>query len=366
MLSLCVGRMHQLRRHMALLGHPVVGDSRYTYGYAQRHPDAPIRLPPRQAQQAKAHPFGVCSDHPYHTPDSVHIHEHEFWASSSSGASCLDPKGSYRAEVKQTELVSSSNALSAQSAHMPPLSPSEAQQDLQATLAQPASEQHLLHTRQVEASFTAPGRLGAQTAASGNAGTASGNTRAAPSTQLLAPPPTLGQQQSQSASVVQSVSTGAAQITQVPARASTLAQQHPERQMAVAQEVAELRRPSQVAAVQPAASSMHQPNATQHIDPRFIDLSIIAQARMMRAAPHYTDTLSAHVADQQGPSEQRASMELPAELQHVLCLWAVALMLPHPVTRAAMQLSIPDPDVFEKMRAAELQLAWRLRQQTSQ
>jgi len=30
------GRKHQLRRHMALLGHPVLGDQQYSYGYAKQ------------------------------------------------------------------------------------------------------------------------------------------------------------------------------------------------------------------------------------------------------------------------------------------------------------------------------------------
>ena len=58
------GRMHQLRRHMALLGHPVLGDTKYTYGYSKRHPDAAVKLQPTQAKQAMSAPFGVSSEHP--------------------------------------------------------------------------------------------------------------------------------------------------------------------------------------------------------------------------------------------------------------------------------------------------------------
>ena len=64
------GRMHQLRRHMALLGHPVLGDTKYTYGYAKRHPDAAIQLQAAQAQQAMSAPFGVSSEHPLVQKDS--------------------------------------------------------------------------------------------------------------------------------------------------------------------------------------------------------------------------------------------------------------------------------------------------------
>ena len=60
---MCAGRMHQLRRHMALLGHSVLGDSKYTYGYAKRHPDAAIQLSTEQAEQAMSPPFGLFSEH---------------------------------------------------------------------------------------------------------------------------------------------------------------------------------------------------------------------------------------------------------------------------------------------------------------
>ena len=60
------GRMHQLRRHMALVGHPVLGDPKYTYGYAKRHPDAAVLLNASEAEQAMSPPFGVSSEHPGH------------------------------------------------------------------------------------------------------------------------------------------------------------------------------------------------------------------------------------------------------------------------------------------------------------
>lgn len=38
-------RKHQLRRHMALLGHPLVGDPRYTFGYIAAREAAGLPLP---------------------------------------------------------------------------------------------------------------------------------------------------------------------------------------------------------------------------------------------------------------------------------------------------------------------------------
>lgn len=58
--------MHQLRRHMALIGHPVLGDAKYTYGYAKRHPDAAMLLEAQEAEQAMMPPFGVSSEHAGH------------------------------------------------------------------------------------------------------------------------------------------------------------------------------------------------------------------------------------------------------------------------------------------------------------
>ena len=50
------GRKHQLRRHMALLGHPLVGDPRYTFGYAAARLAAGQTLPPEGHQPVEAAP----------------------------------------------------------------------------------------------------------------------------------------------------------------------------------------------------------------------------------------------------------------------------------------------------------------------
>ncbi len=46
------GRTHQLRRHMALLGHPILGDRRYTGGYCAAHGRWATRLDVRPAREA--------------------------------------------------------------------------------------------------------------------------------------------------------------------------------------------------------------------------------------------------------------------------------------------------------------------------
>lgn len=76
--ALSAGRMHQLRRHMALLGHPVLGDTKYTYGYAKRHPDAAVQLQAAEAEQAMSAPFGISSEHPSVQRDSDDRSKYEF------------------------------------------------------------------------------------------------------------------------------------------------------------------------------------------------------------------------------------------------------------------------------------------------
>lgn len=87
--------MHQLRRHMALLGHPVLGDSKYTYGYAMRHPDAAIQLKAADAEEAMSPPFGVSSEHPSvqkGCDDKSKYAAHTFACICMGSLCCLFPK----------------------------------------------------------------------------------------------------------------------------------------------------------------------------------------------------------------------------------------------------------------------------------
>jgi len=49
------GRRHQLRRHMALIGHPIFNDRRYTYGHA-------AQMGLCRGRRAKGVPAGVAGD----------------------------------------------------------------------------------------------------------------------------------------------------------------------------------------------------------------------------------------------------------------------------------------------------------------
>lgn len=287
------GRMHQLRRHMALLGHPVLGDPRYTYGYANRHPDAPTQLSPAQAQQAMTQPFGASSDHPYHMPDPVAVFSHAFWASQRLGL-LLPAKPSGAQSTKGSSTAE--------------------------TAARPRADEKNSHTAASAQLYSAaPSRLPAQ-------------------------------QQAESSSL-DSQNT-ASSMPQQP-RAAT-AQADP------AENFEQLHRPHR--AVTPQKPKAAHTEASG-LDPALTDLSLGAQARLVAAAPHYAERLS----DQhQAASLQVKHQELPAGLQHMLCLWAVKLMMPHPLTNTEMQFSIPDPSLFHEMRHAEAELAWKLRQKESQ
>ena len=257
------GRMHQLRRHMALLGHPVLGDPRYTYGYANRHPDAPTRLTPAQSQQAMTKPFGVASDHPYYTPDPAAKLTYAFWASQRLGLAIKSVPG----------------------ASLEPSSHEASNADTQAAAAE--------------------------------------GVRAA-----------------------------ASEVGQINAADAVEAE--------LAQDSLHLHRPNRMAKPQQSLQTSAQASG---LDPTMTDLSLQAQSRLEASAPHYSAALA---QQQQAVSVQMRDQPLPAALQRMLCLWAVRLMMPHPLTHAKMQFSIPDPPLFLQMRDAEAQLAWKLRQENSQ
>ena len=272
------GRMHQLRRHMALLGHPVLGDPRYTYGYANRHPDAPIRLTPAQSQQAMTKPFGVASDHPYYTPDPAAKLTYVFWASQRLGLATKSVSGAVPGASSEPSSYEASNV------------------DAQAASAEGA-----------RAAASEVGQVAATFAVS-----------------------------SMQAHAVDAV------------------------EVELVQDSLRLHRPNRMAKPQQSSQTSVQASGR---DPTMTDLSLQAQSRLEASAPHYSGALA---QQQQAVSMQTNDQPLPAALQRMLCLWAVRLMMPHPLTHAKMHFSIPDPPLFHQMRDAEAQLAWKLRQESSQ
>ncbi len=75
--------------------------------------------------------------------------------------------------------------------------------------------------------------------------------------------------------------------------------------------------------------------------------------RLCHAAPTYVGTMLA----QQEAVQSQAHSQLPMPFSHLLCLWAIKLVLPHPVSQKSLKLSIPDPPVFEQIRVSEAHLA---------
>lgn len=300
---LVAGRMHQLRRHMALLGHPVLGDARYTYGYASRHPDAPIQLTHAQAQQAMTKPFGFNCDHPYFTPDRAAIASHAFWASQRLG-------------------------LASQQGGAIPVQPHLALQQQEATIQQAdmvvaASPQE---SRSSEAVCTSS-HISEQNAATAMSGSAPSSAKRELGATAMA-----------------------VELDSMTRYAGRDPQQTP----------MQLTRPNRSAATQQVLPAVPE---ARGLDPGLTDLSLEAQSRLVAGAPHYAEALT---QQEKTVIMHQDSIELPLELQRMLCLWAVRLMMPHPVTHEKMDFSVPDPPLFDQMRGAEADLAWKQRQKHSQ
>ena len=77
--------------------------------------------------------------------------------------------------------------------------------------------------------------------------------------------------------------------------------------------------------------------------------------QLLAAAPSYTQAVYAQ--QQQQLTDAPGGSRMPMPFSHLLCLWAVKLVLPHPVTQKHLKLRIPDPPVFERVRSAEARLA---------
>ena len=69
------------------------------------------------------------------------------------------------------------------------------------------------------------------------------------------------------------------------------------------------------------------------------------------AAPTYARIMQAQQNEENPVVQVEQQLHMP--LTHLLCLWAVKLVLPHPVTQKVLKLSIPDPPDFHYIRTAE-------------
>ena len=106
----------------------------------------------------------------------------------------------------------------------------------------------------------------------------------------------------------------------------------------------------------PQLSSCHQVSADDQSQARSSDGFVVvdSSSRIKAAAPHYALAMQ---SEQQQVADSRPHEQAAMPLGHLLCLWAIKLVLPHPVTQKTLKLSIPDPPVFEQVRAAEARLA---------
>ncbi len=76
--------------------------------------------------------------------------------------------------------------------------------------------------------------------------------------------------------------------------------------------------------------------------------------RLIAAAPTYARTVMLQQQQELAGASSHAQLAMP--FSHLLCLWAIKLVLPHPVTQKVLKVTIPDPPVFEQVRAAEARL----------
>ena len=69
------------------------------------------------------------------------------------------------------------------------------------------------------------------------------------------------------------------------------------------------------------------------------------------AAPTYAKIMQAQQKEETAGHQSGQQPQIP--LSHLLCLWAIKLVLPHPVTQKVLKLGIPDPPDFQDIRTAE-------------
>lgn len=80
---------------------------------------------------------------------------------------------------------------------------------------------------------------------------------------------------------------------------------------------------------------------------------VVVSSRLRAAAPNYAGAVQ---PQQQQLAGSMSHAQLAMPFSHLLCLWAIKLVLPHPVTQKVLKLGIPDPPVFDQVRTAEARL----------
>ena len=83
--------------------------------------------------------------------------------------------------------------------------------------------------------------------------------------------------------------------------------------------------------------------------------AVDVSSRMKAAAPHYAQAVRPE-QPQLALASSHPHAQLAMPFSNLLCLWAVKLVLPHPVTQKVLRLGIPDPPVFDQVRTAEARL----------
>ena len=92
-------------------------------------------------------------------------------------------------------------------------------------------------------------------------------------------------------------------------------------------------------------------SSSNNVHRSLTESDMVPSTRLLAAAPHYAKTVLSQEHEGLGSHPQK-----PMPFSHLLCLWAIKLVLPHPVTQKVLKLSIPDPPVFESVRVAEARL----------
>ena len=83
--------------------------------------------------------------------------------------------------------------------------------------------------------------------------------------------------------------------------------------------------------------------------------AVDVSSRLKAVAPHYAQAVRPE-QPQLALAGSHPHAQLAMPFSNLLCLWAIKLVLPHPVTQKVLKLGIPDPPVFDQVRTAEARL----------